>query len=99
MRPALVRPPDENCRPMRSSPRTRALLGLIVCAACTSTSLKAQPPAISAVSPLAVRPGQTQEITIRGGALAGASQLWTSFPSEAGLGKTPKNGTNPGEVT
>ena len=60
----------------------------------------AQAPSISSLSPLSLRPGQTQDIIIRGGGLSGATQLWTSFRGEAVL--TPQkanNGKNAGEVS
>jgi len=63
-------------------------------------SLLAQSPTISSLSPLGVRPGTAQDVVVRGGNLAGASDFWTSFPAHASL--TPQkanNGKNPGEVS
>jgi hypothetical protein len=62
------------------------------------SSAQAQTPAISSLSPLSLRPGQTQDIVVRGGNLAGATALWTSCHGHAILTPQKNNGTNPGEV-
>ncbi len=38
---------------------------------------------VTSISPLAVVPGKTVELTLRGSALEGPVSLWTSFPAEA----------------
>jgi hypothetical protein len=43
----------------------------------------ADPPAVTSVTPLAVAPGKTVELTLRGSALEVPVTLWTSFPAEA----------------
>jgi hypothetical protein len=45
----------------------------------------AQPPSITTISPLAIAPGQSLKVVTRGGRLAGATQLWTTFSDPAGL--------------
>lgn len=89
---------------MKSAPRCRlvvfalatsALAGLGFC----TQAVQAQTPAISAIAPLSLRPGQTQDITLRGGGLAGATDLWTSFHGKAVLTPAPNNGKNAGEVS
>lgn len=59
----------------------------------------AQVPSIGSITPQAVAPGQTVDLTINGGNLKGATQLVTSFPSQAVLSPDVKdNGTNPAQV-
>jgi len=71
-----------------------SLLSLAMC----SPAL-AQAPSLSTATPRAVRPGETTQVTLRGGNLAGPTQLWTSFPGEATLDSSvAKNGENPGQV-
>jgi hypothetical protein len=61
---------------------------------------QAQAPTISSLSPLSLRPGQSQDVVVRGGSLAGATHFWTSFPARAVLTPLkPNNGKNPGEVS
>lgn len=48
-------------------------------------SAGAQEPAISLLSPQAVLPGATTDVTVRGSNLAGARDVWTSFPGTAVL--------------
>ena len=68
-------------------PRVLAVVAVALC----SQSLPAQTPTISATSPGAVRPGATVNVTISGANLAGATSLWTSFPSTAVLAPGVKN--------
>jgi len=57
-------------------------------------------PVVSATVPQAAAPGQTIDVKIRGGNLAGPTQLWTSFPCETSLpADIPGNGSNAAEVT
>ena len=57
------------------------------------------PPSIGSTAPFAVAPGGTTDITLRGGNLAGPTELWTSFAAEAVLSPdVADNGTNAGEV-
>ncbi|HUG19473.1 MAG TPA: pre-peptidase C-terminal domain-containing protein, partial [Planctomycetaceae bacterium] len=66
----------------------------------TSGLLSAQTPTVSVVSPQGLTPGQTVPVKISGGNLAGATQLWTSFPTTSQLSTaTPDNGKQPNEVT
>jgi len=60
----------------------------------------AQPPTVSHVVPLGLKPGESTDIVLHGGQLAGANHLWTGVPSTAVL--TPgveKNGTEAGHVS
>lgn len=57
-------------------------------------------PSIASTAPQAIAPGQTLDLKIRGGNLAGATQLWSSFPAEATFPTDlAGNGTNAAEVT
>lgn len=59
----------------------------------------AQIPTIASTSPQAAKPGETVDVKVRGGNLAGPTQLWTSFPCEVVLPTdVAGNGTNAGEV-
>lgn len=59
-----------------------------------------QEPALNGMTPGAVTPGASTTLQIQGGNLAGARQLWTSFPCEAVLAEgIEKNGENPAQVT
>ncbi len=65
----------------------------------TAQPLFAQAPSISSISPQAVQPGGTVDLTIRGGNLTGATKLWTSFPAQAVLSPDVKdNGKNAAQV-
>ncbi len=60
----------------------------------------AQVPTIAGTTPQAVAPGTATNIKVRGGNLAGATQLWTSFVAESVLAPdVADNGKNAGEVT
>jgi len=57
-------------------------------------------PTIGSTSPLAVAPGKTIDLKIRGGNLAAPTELWTSFPCEVLLPiDLAGNGTKADEVT
>lgn len=80
----------------RLSVRPLLVAGLLLGLPAVAT---AQSPSISSVSPGAVQPGQTANITINGGNLAGVSKLWTSFPAKSVLAPGVKNnGKNAGQV-
>ena len=65
----------------------------------SSRALPAQSPAITGTSPGAGRPGGTVDVTISGSNLAGATSLWTSFPSTAILAPgVANNGKNAAQV-
>src|SRR5579871_2872790 len=64
-----------------------------------ANSVSAQVPSISGASPQAAKPGEATTVKIRGGNLAGVTQIWTSFPGEAVLAPdVPDNGKNAGEL-
>ncbi len=59
-----------------------------------------QPPALNFAIPAGVAPGKATDVVFHGGNLAGASGVWTSFPSQAEL--TPSlegNGKQPASVS
>lgn len=83
-----------------SSPRS---LFLCVCSLALAISLattaRAQAPSIASTFPQAAVPGQTVDIKVRGGGLAGPTQFWASFPGEFVLpAEVMGNGTNAAEV-
>lgn len=58
----------------------------------------AQAPTITFTTPLALKAGQANDFKLHGGALAGPTQLWTSFASQSVLKPdVPMNGMNAGE--
>jgi len=63
----------------------RLLISAVTIAALLAGRAEAQAPSISQVSPQAVQPGEQVDLTLTGGNLAGASDLWTSFPCESTL--------------
>lgn len=64
----------------------------------STAELSAQAPSISSTTPLALKPGQANDLKLQGAALAGPTQLWTSFPAESVLAPDiDKNGTNAAE--
>ncbi len=73
---------------------------LTVLAAGLSSQVSAQTPTITSTVPMAVQPGSTLDVKIRGGNLVGATELWTSFPCKSVLSPDVKdNGKNAAEVT
>ncbi len=83
---------------MRLARTLQILVGVACCV--TGSAAWAQIPAITSTSPQAVIPGQTLAVKIRGGGLAGATQIWSSFPAEPTLAAdVPDNGKNAAEVT
>lgn len=78
--------------------RTVGLFGCLVGLSATSDQVLAQAPTISLTTPQAVKPGQTTDVKLNGGALAAPTQLWTSFPAQAVLApEIQGNGTNAAE--
>lgn len=66
----------------------------------SGSAVLAQAPTIAGTTPQAVAPGAATTIKVRGGNLAGATQLWTSFGAAAELAPDVMgNGTNAAEVT
>ncbi len=89
---------------MRSPLRCRLVILVLAAEAAagltfSSPTAEAQAPAISSLSPLSLRPGQTQDLVVRGGNLAGAPHFWTSFLCQDRLTQKANNGKNPGEVS
>ncbi|MFM9962542.1 MAG: hypothetical protein ACKV2Q_15125 [Planctomycetaceae bacterium] len=63
-----------------------------------ASQVSAQAPAITSTSPLALKPGQPNDLKLQGGSLVGPTQLWTSFPSQSVLKPdVPMNGMNAAE--
>jgi hypothetical protein len=64
----------------------------------TMNQVMAQAPSITFTVPLAIKPGQTNDLKLQGGALAGPTELWTSFPAQSSLKPdVPMNGMNAAE--
>ncbi len=59
--------------------RRLRILGLVAIALAVVVPLSAAPPQIARISPLALSPGKTLELTFTGQNLAAATSLWTSF--------------------
>lgn len=80
-------------------PRLVVLPIVFLGALCATQLSFAQAPSISRLSPQAVGPGQTVDVTVTGGNLAGATELWTSFGERAPLSPdVADNGSNAGSV-
>jgi hypothetical protein len=79
----------------------RALMTTASLLALTCSSIaEAQIPAIGGFSPQAVKPGQPTDVKVRGGGLAGVSDIWTGFNCQAALTPDVKdNGKNAAEVS
>lgn len=79
---------DSACRWSRLFPLfgTQALCVLIF-----GSSGLAQAPSITSTSPRAIAPGETRDVTVTGGNLAGATELWTSFGERAPLSPDVEN--------
>lgn len=75
-------------------------LGFVCCAACTlAPTLSAQEPSVGGLSPSSLAPGFIGNFTVTGSNLAGAKQLWLSFPAEAKLAEgIEANGTKADQV-
>ncbi len=74
-------------------------LRLLFVASLPARGAGAQPPTIVSTSPQAAKPGETIDVKIQGGNLAGAAQLWASFPATITLPtEIAGNGTSAGEV-
>jgi len=77
----------------------RVALSLSLTIGFLAGSSLAQSPSISGTSPQAIRPGESLDVKLKGGSLAGATELWSSFPCTAVLSPDVKdNGTNAAEV-
>ncbi|QDU46502.1 hypothetical protein Mal52_50230 [Symmachiella dynata] len=86
---------------MTVSARFFSMTGFLLCAVIALPSIvSAQQPSITSTSPQAAMPGAAVDVVLKGGSLAGPTQLWTSFPAEAALSPDVKdNGTNAAQVT
>jgi len=74
--------------------RTRSLafvLSLAVMSSVATVATAQAPPSISTTQPQAVAPGGSTKVVLRGGNLAGASQVWSSFPATASLAADVEN--------
>jgi Bacterial pre-peptidase C-terminal domain len=65
-------------------------LGFLTPLAASQATAVAQP-SVATTSPLAVPPGQTVDVTLNGGNLAGAQQMWSTFGGEAVLSPDVEN--------
>ncbi len=63
-----------------------------------ASQVSAQAPAITYTIPLALKPGQPNDLKLQGGALVGPTELWTSFAAQSVLKPdVPMNGMNAAE--
>ena len=77
-----------------------SVVGSLTAAGVFAAAAFAQEPVVSGQTPGAVLPGQTQNLQLTGGNLAGAKRLWLSLPGEASLAEgVPDNGTKADAVT
>lgn len=84
------------CMLRRCNSVSFVLASVVLLAAASQVS--AQAPAITSTSPLALKPGQPNDLKLQGGSLVGPTQLWTSFPSQSVLKPdVPMNGMNAAE--
>lgn len=67
------------------------LLGSFSPLVVSTSLLLAQQPSIATTSPLGVQPGQSVDVTLNGGSLAGAQQVWSTFGGEAVLSPDVEN--------
>src|SRR5262249_10463702 len=94
-------PADTEKHTMQRSPRTGLVPIWTFCCLASAANFafgQAAIPVVSGTSPQGAAPGQTVDVKLRGGNLAGPAQLWTSFPVESVLpADIAGNGTNAGE--
>jgi hypothetical protein len=65
---------------------TRTILALsCLLALAIPPAARADAPTIASATPGAVAPGRTTDLTLRGGALSGATGVWSSFPGDVKL--------------
>jgi hypothetical protein len=81
-------------------PTRRACQVFLALAASTLAGATAQAQVISSVTPLALRPGQVQELVLGGSGPAESRQLWSRFPQKSVITpEGPKQGKNPGAAS
>lgn len=77
---------------LNSQLKTVRILSLLLgCLAPLAVSPVFAQPSIATTSPLGIQPGQAVDVTLNGGNLAGAQQLWSSFGGEAVLSPDVEN--------
>ncbi len=80
---------------MQPTRRAREVLLALVAIALTAIRADVQAQVISSVTPLALRPGQTQDLVLQGGGVGDTRELWTGFPQKSVVApadaKSPKN--------
>ncbi len=77
-----------------------AVVSLGVPAGVLGTGAAARAQTISSVTPLTLRPGQTQDVVLGGNGLGDARQFWSSFPQKSALApEPPKAKKNPAIAT
>lgn len=74
--------------------------GLVCCVyVALYATLSAQDPSVGGLNPSSLTPGYTGNLTVTGGNLAGAKQLWLSFPAETKFAEgIEANGTKADQV-
>jgi hypothetical protein len=85
---------------MQPTRRARVVILALAASTLLATASHIRAQVVSSLTPLALRPGQTQDLVVRGSGLTDARQLWTSFSQKTTLTPgAPKNGRNPAEVS
>ncbi|MHC4878260.1 MAG: hypothetical protein ACYTGL_17545 [Planctomycetota bacterium] len=76
------------------------VITLAVLSSAAAVATAQAPPSVSTTQPQAVAPGGSTKVVLRGGNLAGASQVWSSFPATASLAAdVPNNGKDAASST
>ena len=80
-----------------SSPVIRGILASVALLV-AADQVSAQSPTITYTTPLALKPGQPNDLKLHGAGLVGPTQFWTSFASQSALKPdVPMNGMNAAE--
>jgi hypothetical protein len=85
---------------MPTTRRTREVILVLAIGALAAAPSRGPAQVISSVAPLALRPGQTQELVLSGSGLGGVRQLWSAFPQKSILATDAKGQSkNPATAT
>jgi hypothetical protein len=84
---------------MQPTRRACEVIFASVAIALAASADDARAQAISSVTPLALRPGQTQELLLQGGGVGDARQFWASFPQKSVLVPPDAKHKNPAAVS
>ncbi|HEV8002144.1 MAG TPA: hypothetical protein VGP63_19805 [Planctomycetaceae bacterium] len=84
---------------MQPTRRAREVILALLALALVAIGAEARAQVISSVTPLALRPGQTQDLALQGNGLGDARQLWTGFPQKSVVSPAESKGQkNPAAV-